>query len=141
MFDLWRRRFGLMAPRVAVRPHIPWYWRAASVILILALSLALAGWMYDLGRSLAGFDSWVNAQAAAAMRTRLEQQSLELDRLRKELGAYEGTLQMERAAKTQLATLVQEREAEIAHLREELAVFESLAKGREKAFPSRGGRP
>ena len=51
-----RRRFGIAAPRVAVRSEVAWYLRWVGLILVLACSAALAAWMYDAGRRFAGFD-------------------------------------------------------------------------------------
>lgn len=54
-----RQHFGIAAPRLAVSPHIAWYWRALRVIVVLSISGALALWMYDAGRRFAGFDRGV----------------------------------------------------------------------------------
>ena len=51
-----RSRFGISAPKVAVRTHIPWYWRVLATIAVLSISIALAGWVYDAVRKIAGFD-------------------------------------------------------------------------------------
>ena len=58
-----RRRFGIAAPRVAVRSETTWYLRWVTLILVLAASAVLAAWMYDAGRRFAGFDR-DQAQAA-----------------------------------------------------------------------------
>ena len=34
-----RQRFGISAPRVAVRTQVAWYWRALKMIAILSVSL------------------------------------------------------------------------------------------------------
>lgn len=44
-----RQRFGISAPRVAIRTHVAWYWRALATVVVLSLSLALAAWIYDAG--------------------------------------------------------------------------------------------
>ena len=55
---LWklRQRFGIAAPKVAVRTQVPWYLRWLGLALLLAFSAAVAAWMYDAGRRFAGFD-------------------------------------------------------------------------------------
>jgi hypothetical protein len=40
-----RGRFGISAPRVAIRTHLPWYWRALAIVVLSGVSLALAGWI------------------------------------------------------------------------------------------------
>ena len=37
-----RRRFGIAAPRVAVRSEVAWYLRWVGLVLVLACSAALA---------------------------------------------------------------------------------------------------
>lgn len=66
-----RSRFGIAAPRVSVRTHIPWYWRALATISVLSISIALAGWIYDAGRKIAGFDVRETAQEMAILRDRV----------------------------------------------------------------------
>ena len=39
-----RRRFGITAPKVVVRSHVPWHWFAAPVALLL-LFLGAIGWL------------------------------------------------------------------------------------------------
>ncbi len=73
-----RGRFGISAPRVAVRTHLPWYWRALSVILLSGASLALAGWIYDAGRQFAGFHQGASEQEIEAMRDRVAKLEAEL---------------------------------------------------------------
>ena len=51
-----RRRMTIAAPKMAVRTHIPWYWRALLWIVVLSISLAFGAWIYDAGRKFAGFD-------------------------------------------------------------------------------------
>ena len=64
-----RRRFGIAAPRVAVRSEVAWYLRWLGLIVVLACSAALAAWMYDAGRRFAGFDrSEVEQELAGARR-------------------------------------------------------------------------
>lgn len=124
-----RRRFGITAPQVAVRVHVPWYLRVISIVVLTALLLALAGWVYDTGRLMAGFDQSETKdlrQANAALEE-------EVVRLRSLLTTSQSSLQIEQATQRLLSeknsTLVDEN----ARLREELAVFERLTKLEGKA--------
>ncbi|HWU84709.1 MAG TPA: DUF6776 family protein [Rhodocyclaceae bacterium] len=121
-----RSRFGIAAPRLMVRTHVPWYWRAASVIVITAASLALAGWIYDAGRSIAGFKS----SAMEALKERLEAQDDELKILRTKTTTTSARLQIELAAQEELKKRAADLEEENVRLKEELAVFENMAQGR-----------
>lgn len=47
-----RQRYGINAPKLAIRTHADWYWHSLAVIVILS---ALAVWIYHAARSIAGF--------------------------------------------------------------------------------------
>lgn len=121
-----RSRFGIAAPRLTVRTHVPWHWRAASVIIITAASLALAGWIYDAGRSIAGFKN----SAMDTLKSRLADQEVELKELRAAISSASARLQIEQAAQEQFKKHASELEEENVRLKEELAVFENMAQGR-----------
>ncbi len=121
-----RGRFGISAPRVAVRTHVPWPLRAISVGVAVALLLGLAVWIFDAGRRIAGFDQneVSTLQSANAM---LDE---EVARLRSLLAASENNLQIERAAQKQFSEKHSALIEENAKLKEELAVLERLSKQR-----------
>jgi hypothetical protein len=128
-----RQRFGIAAPRVAVRSEVAWYWRWAGLILVLACSAALAAWMYDAGRRFAGFDrSEVEYELADARRD-LQATRDELERLRAVANAAESRLSIERTAQLKLAQQIRGLEQETARLREELAIFESMLSAESRA--------
>lgn len=128
-----RRNFGISAPRVSVRTHISWYWRLAATAVLLALALALAGWMYDTGSSFAGFNRRESNRELSDLRARIGLLQEESGRLREVVSASESKLQMERAARQALGEQVRQLGAENGRLREDLAIFENLAGGEAKA--------
>lgn len=132
MFRRLRRRFGVAAPRVAVRVQLPWYWRAAMTTLLLSAVLVLAGWMYDAGSRLAGYNRQETGEELAVLRLENSRQAAELERLRREVGAGEGNVQMAWAAQERLVQQVKELESENNRLREDLAVFENLDRERSR---------
>lgn len=127
-----RGRFGISAPRVTVRTHVPWHLRALGMIVMGAAALALAGWIYDAGRRIAGFDRSESAQEIGTLRTRVEELTAEVAKLRAAANASESNLQIERVAQQQLTSQVRVLEAENTRLKEENAVFERLAQGESK---------
>lgn len=131
-----RRRFGISAPRVAVRTHIAWYWRALGAVVALSVSIAIAGWIYDAGRQIAGFDSRETAQEMAAMRARIADLEREAGGLRAIANSGESSLQIERTAQQQLVHQVKALEEENGRLKEEMAFFENLAaaEGKDAGF-------
>jgi hypothetical protein len=125
-----RGRFGIAAPRVAVRTHVPWYWRALVAALVLAVGLALAGWIYDAGRRFAGFDRRLSESEITALRDRSVELEDEVTRLRRIANAAENSQRIDKTAIDQLTAQVKTLSDENTHLKESLAVFENLAGGR-----------
>ena len=123
----WRSRFGISAPRVAVRTHVPWYWWGFSALVVLGVSISGAGWVYDAGRRFAGFDRNASEQELVALQGKTVELENELARLRSFADAGESRLQIELAAQQQLTRQVKMLEEENARLKEDLSVFESLA--------------
>lgn len=129
-----RKRFGIAAPRVAVRTHVPWYLRWLGIVVGVALSLALAAWTYDFGRSMAGLDRDVRDHLASAQ-AELERSTIELQKLRGLVNATDSRIAIERAAQKDLAGQVRNLELENARLREELAIFESITSSATRTEP------
>jgi hypothetical protein len=127
-----RGRFGIAAPRLAVRTHVPWYWRALATAVMLAFALALAGWTYDAGRKFAGFDQSESVGEIKSLREKLVALEGESAHLRAIANAGESNLQIERTALARLSNQVKTLEEENVRLKENLAVFENLASGGEK---------
>ncbi|PKO83819.1 MAG: hypothetical protein CVU17_06995 [Betaproteobacteria bacterium HGW-Betaproteobacteria-11] len=124
-----RGRFGIAARRVAVRPHLPWHWRAVSIIALTGVSLALAGWIYDAGRQFAGFDRSVSDQESAALRERVSRLETELEAARRVANISDGQIQMATATQERLAAQIKTLEMENTRLKADLAMFENLADG------------
>lgn len=115
-----RRRFGIAAPRVAVRPHVPWQWYVAAIlgggvlVAAIAWSVAQQGEASSLTKEL----DLTRGQLLAAQD--------ELLRLRSTSGTEENAVQMERSAQQQLLGRIKILENENAGLREEISLFERL---------------
>ena len=122
-----RSRFGISAPRVAVRTHLPWYWRALAVVVLAGISLALAGWIYDAGQRFAGFHQGDSEHEIAAMRERIVHLESELESARKVANSSESRLRIESTSQEQLSVQIKTLEEENTRLTADLATFESLA--------------
>lgn len=131
-----RRRFGISAPRLAIRTHVAWYWKAMWAVLFLSILLVLAAWVFSEGARLAGFHSDESSREVSSLRDRAKGLDSELARLRGLVGIAESNLQMERATQKQLEWQVKALEAENAALKEDLAFFEGLMPASEGADDS-----
>jgi hypothetical protein len=115
-----RRRFGISAPRVVVRSHVPWQWLTLPAVL-LALLLGTAGWLMAQ-RNEAG----VLGQEVESLRQQVLTQREELDFLRSTAGTGKNAVSIERAAQQQLLTRIRNLEAENSGLKEDMLLFERL---------------
>jgi hypothetical protein len=123
-----RGRFGISAPQVAVRTHIPWYLRLLTLVVVVALSVALIEWAYDAGRRIAGFDRSETDHALAELRSLNVALEDEVVRLRTQLTASESSLKIEQASQQMLSEKNAVLADENARLKEEMAIFERLAR-------------
>ena len=123
-----RGRFGISAPKVAVRTHVPWYLRILGIAGIIVLSVALAAWAYDVGRRMSGTHEGDADRVVSELRLANSTLESETVRLRSLLTASESGLQIERAAQKLLSEKSNALADDNARLKEELAVFERLAK-------------
>jgi hypothetical protein len=131
-----KRKFGISAPRVAVRAHVPWYLRWLGIIGVGALIVGV-GWVtYDFGMEFAGFRKSEADDAVAKLNDVLTRQHGELAELRTQVAAVDRLLQIERATYGDLAKQVKSLTDENAALKEDLAFFQSLmpAGGKEGAI-------
>jgi hypothetical protein len=128
MLRRWRGRFGISAPQVAVRTHVPWYLRIVIGIGLIVLSLVLVWWAYDIGRQAAGFDSKEPDRSNGDLIAANSSLEEEVTRLQGLLAASESSLQIEQATQKLLAEQNGALAEENAKLKEDIAVFEKLSK-------------
>lgn len=118
-----RRRFGITAPRVAIRPHFSWRWYLGAVLLLALILVLLAVWLSQRSE---------NAVMGDEVRElRLRQQVLEadLERMRGERGTEGSALRLANSSQQQLLLRLRSLEQENAGLKEEIALFERLLPG------------
>lgn len=123
-----RSHFGISAPKMAVRTHVPWPWRALGMIIVIAAALALSGWIYDAGMRFAGFDRSLTEQEIKQLREQVSTMTEETAHLRNAVSASDSKLQIEHTALQQIMEQVGTLETENVRLKEELAIFENLAR-------------
>lgn len=128
-----QRKFGISAPRVAVRTHVPWYWRWLGITALGALVVGVGWATYDFGMEFAGFRQSEAALALARLTDEIKRRDADLAEMRSKVAAAERQLQIERATYGDLAKQVKTLAEENAGLKEDLAFFQSLmpAGGRE----------
>jgi len=122
-----RQHHGIAAPRLAVSPHVAWYWRALRITVVLSISGALALWMYDAGRQFAGFDRGELDEELAQLKAHVAELEDKLPKLQAIADSSDARLKIEQTAQRNLARQVQELEEDNARLKEDIAFFENLS--------------
>lgn len=121
-----RRRFGISAPKLAVRTH--WSWRVKGAIIGVAL-LVLGGLFYggfDAGRIFAGFNVGKVKEEQDRLVSELLALKSENDLLKRENIELTNASQMAIGARDVLSRQIVTLQAENTQLKEETAFFEKL---------------
>lgn len=130
-----RRRIGIFAPQVIVRSRLPWQLRLPGVALVtLVVAAAILG-VFEMGRRSAEFgaaDLEGRLGALIGATNQLETQNAEL---RARLTDRERQIQVEQETQISLAQQVKALQADNIHLKEDLALFESLLSRRGTPEP------
>ncbi len=115
-----RRRFGITAPRVVVRGHLPWPWllALAGVVLLLIVGIVWALLQHD--------EAGVLERELEKQHQLIQAQREELNLLRSTAGTEQNAVHMERAAQQQLLARIRGLEQENASLKEDMLLFERL---------------
>lgn len=119
-FRKFRRRFGIAAPRLVVRSHVPWPWLALPGLLLLMLIVAVI-WLV-MQRNEAG----EMGHEVQTLRQQLQAHDEELGMLRATAGTRQNAVSIERATQQQLLARIQYLERENGALKEDILLFERL---------------
>jgi hypothetical protein len=134
--SLWWRRvrqnFGISAPRMAVRTHLPWWGRGAIVLTLVGIIAGMWWWGFDFGQIFGGF----NRREIEARLVTLEAEATKLRAEGTELRARNSTLEseltMSRGAQQTQQKQSIELSGENAQLKEELAFLQKLVSDSSK---------
>jgi hypothetical protein len=130
-----RRRFGITAPRVWVRAHIPWYWRWPLLLLMLVAGLGLAWLMYESGLRFAGFEKGEAEREVSQLADEVKLLRQENAQLRAVSLNNERQLSMERATQTDLANSLKLLQEENGRLKQDLLLIQNLKSRQQQADP------
>ena len=121
-----KRKFSISAPRLSVRPHVPWYVRwAIALPFILVIGFAVV-WAYDSGLELAGFHRGQAEQELSALRERVQSLEGENAKLTNQVAAYERQGQIDQASSQGIEAQLKNLHDENARLQEDLMFFQNL---------------
>ncbi len=126
MIRNFRRKFSISAPRLAVRPHVPWYVRWAIAAPVVVVIVLVVWWAYDSGLELAGFHRGQAEQELSELRDRVMFLETENAKLSNQVAAYERQGQIEQATDVEVNAQVKSLNDENARLKEDLLFFQNL---------------
>ncbi len=121
-----KRKFGISAPRLAVRPHVPWYVRW-DIVLPFVLGAGLVWWAsYDSGLEFAGFHRGQTEHELTQLREQVAALKAENAKLSSQAASFERQAQVEHAANKETGKQLKGLNEENARIQEDLAFFQSL---------------
>lgn len=132
---MWRRvkrSFGISAPRLSVRPHMPWYLRWGLALPFVLAAIGLAWWAYGSGLEFAGFHRSQSEQELTQLREQVIRLEAENAELGKKIPQYEQQIRIEQASNQETAKQLKTLSDEILRLQEDLAFFQNLTAARGK---------
>lgn len=122
-----KRKFSISAPRLAVRPHVPWYVRWAIALPVVLVAGGVVWWAYDAGLALAGFHRGQAEQELTQLRDQVDALKSENAKLASKAASFERQAQIEHSANLETAKQVKILNEEATHLKEDLAFFQNLS--------------
>jgi len=132
---MWRRvkrSFGISAPKLAVRPHIPWYLRWSMTVPFVLAALGLAWWSYGSGLEVAGFHRGEAQKELTTLREQVAKLGTENVQMSTQVAQYERQIQIEQASSLETAKQLKNLSDENMRLQEDLAFFQNLTATRGK---------
>lgn len=121
-----KRKFSISAPKLSVRPHVPWYIRWALTLPILLITGALIWWAYDSGLELAGFHRSQAEQELSALRERVSALETENANLLNQVAIYERQTQIDHSLNAETTSQIAALNEENTRLKEDLSFFQNL---------------
>ncbi len=121
-----KRKFSIHAPRLAIKPHLPWYIRWALILPLIALVGVMVWWAYAVGLELAGFHRGQAEQELSQLRDEVANLKSETVRLASQSAAFERQVQMEHSANIEAAKQLKLLNDENTGLKEDLSFFQNL---------------
>lgn len=127
-----RKHFGVAAPKLSVKTHVAWPWRALTIGCIVAI----VGWMvwtgFDAGRLLGGFYKSEAEERRFALEAQVTTLEADNRQLLSKLTRLESEAQMNKGAQDSLARQALTLQTENTQLKEELTFLQQLVAGTGK---------
>jgi len=127
-----RKQFGVSAPKLSVKTHVAWHWRALGMGLVVAL----IGWMvwtgFDAGRLLGGFYKSEADEKRLELEGQVSALTTENRAMMSKVTRLESEMQMGKGAQDSLTRQALSLQTENTQLKEELSYLQQLVSGSSK---------
>ena len=127
-----RQHFGISAPKMAVRTHLPWWSRGALLATLLVVIAGMWWWGFDFGQIFGGFNRKEVEARLATLEADVGKYRDEATQLRARNSALETEQSMNRGNQDALSKQATELAGENAQLQEELAFLQKLVSDSSK---------
>jgi len=124
-FRLFRRRLTISSPRMSVRSGLPWPVRWILGAVMLGFSAAIALWVFEFGKGIAGLDT-DSKEELQSLRAEVVQLRADRERAQSIVNTSGSLLTAEKAAQEKMAGQIRQLEADNLLLRDDLGFFEKL---------------
>jgi len=128
-----KRKFGVFAPQVSVRPNIPWYLRGLIIIVLIVFVLLLCWVMFDAGRRISNSDKNGISHESNQLSNFNNRLKGENDKLRAQVAEFQLQMQMDSTTRSNITERINVLEDKNDQLKEELVFLENLVSGKGKA--------
>jgi len=126
MMRSFRRKFSISAPKLSVRPHVPWYVRWAIALPFVLLFGWMIWYAYGFGLELAGFHRGQAEKELSELRDQVSSLQEENAKLTNQIAVFERQGQIEHASDVEVNTQVKNLTEENSRLKEDLLFFQNL---------------
>ena len=121
-----RQTFGISAPRVAVRTHLSWRWKAPALLVVLVAIAGMWWWGFDFGQFLGGFNRGAIEERQEKLEAELAATRDENARLRAKAAEMEADLNVTRGSQSTLSRQALDLQSENTQMKEEVAFLRTL---------------
>ena len=128
-----KRKFGVFAPQVSVRPNVPWYLRWLVIIVLIVLVLLLCWVMFDAGRRISNSDKNGISHESNQLSNINNRLKGENDRLRAQVAEFQLQMQMDSTTRNNITERINVLEDKNDQLKEELVFLENIVSGKGMA--------
>lgn len=127
-----KRRFSIYAPKVSIRPHIPWYLRWGLVLPFVLVAIFLIWYAYNSGLRLAGFSRSESQSEISLLHDKLAKLEKENLQLNNQVVQFERQMQMAQGNHQETDRQLKNLTDENAKLQADLSFFQSLTAAKAK---------